>query len=488
MGGGGARGGGGGGGDVGFSDGDTTAGNGGEKVPKKKSNKRLKKEAEEKARMEEEERELVEKRKEKRKQQRAQEAASGENTSGGAIGTGDVWTKDNVTDVVRMVLKQKERVRKIAIADAVRKSGLSLLTAARSKGVSNDIPRSLLAEMDQYKGVKRLSFVKKEDLEDIVRYDNLPAKTTKDKNKNSEAIAVDSSTTVLERKKLGIKPTKYDDVFIEYPYRPVTELSTYTNMKMMNVSDPGLTSLAKALMDDITIERICISHTHVTCAGIMYLAEAMPTIAKLGYLNLSGNAIADIGGCAIARALEGCLVLKELNIGYNRIGHKGCQTILRNVLKETSSVNILSIVHNKLTPRQSVELRLMVVQYNTNVNNDVDDLPTAALPLFVYSSSSSASVASAASVRSTVTANTNTAATATTTTTTTTTAAGAGSSITASKPRFSLFGGVKTNLTADDTDRDRDRDIMSTDATNGLSIRQLREREPRLNRKKQIFI
>ncbi len=253
------------------------------------------------------------------------------NTTPGAMATGDVWCKDDITDIIRTVKQQQDRRKKLRAAESLRKSGLTLLTAAQAQSGSSDawngdVPRDILKELDQFKGVKRLSFVKKEDLEDIVRYDNLPAKTKKDSKTGgpttNEGIDADTKS-LLEKKRLGIKPTKYDDIFLEYPYRPITELSTYTNMRYMMVSNSGLISLSHALRDDDLINRICLANARISCLSIDAFCLAIVSMPKLCYLNLSGNAIADKGAERLAAALPLCKALKELNVSFNRIGFKG---------------------------------------------------------------------------------------------------------------------------------------------------------------------
>lgn len=94
-----------------------------------------------------------------------------------------------------------------------------------------------------------------------------------------------------------------DDIWNKL-YREVTELSTYTNLKYFPIGDYGAALLSQALYDDPCIMKLTLSNAHITDSGCIALAEVLPTMKQLIYLDLSGNAIEDEGLYALTDALQ----------------------------------------------------------------------------------------------------------------------------------------------------------------------------------------
>lgn len=88
--------------------------------------------------------------------------------------------------------------------------------------------------------------------------------------------------------------------------REIVHLSTFHNLKYMNVGDKGLVALTQALTNDAIVQYMILDHAHVTGVGVRSLCRHIHTMSMLCYLDLSQNAVDDNGACALAVALENC--------------------------------------------------------------------------------------------------------------------------------------------------------------------------------------
>jgi hypothetical protein len=203
------------------------------------------------------------------------EMATGISLNPGAKGAGDVWANGTITDIVRTLKAQNLRFRKMEQLDALRKSGLSLLTEAKigmdevQFGVPMDSSLSdkIIDSLPQLQGLKKLKFTR---IRNLRKYN-----------------------TEIDMEK--------DE--IDFPVRLITELSTRNNMKYMDIGDTGLSSLSNVLTKNKTIQTICLTGARVTSESVCILAANLSQILSLTYLDLSQNAICDKGCIALAIAL-----------------------------------------------------------------------------------------------------------------------------------------------------------------------------------------
>ena len=115
--------------------------------------------------------------------------------------------------------------------------------------------------------------------------------------------------------------------------REITTLSTLSNMKYMKIGDAGLTDLSVVLLNDQIIRSINLSNARVSSEGIAALADVLPTMSALTHLDLSCNLICNDGAQALVTAIthEECVNLQKLVLTGNRIGLKGCMTLVQEV-------------------------------------------------------------------------------------------------------------------------------------------------------------
>lgn len=229
------------------------------------------------------------------------EIATGISLNPGAKGAGDVWGNGTITDIVRTIKSQNLRFRKMEQLDALRKSGLSLLTEAKigmeevQFGVPMDTSLSdkIIDSLPQLQGLKKLKFTRIRNL----------------RNYNSE---ID-----MEKEE------------IDYPIRLITKLSTRSNMKYMNIGDPGLSSLNNVLTKNKTIHTICLTGARVTSESVCLLAANLHQILSLTYLDLSNNSICDKGCIALAIAL--CPSMKSLIEAKKKVQYVKSNAILSGI-------------------------------------------------------------------------------------------------------------------------------------------------------------
>jgi Leucine-rich repeat (LRR) protein len=120
----------------------------------------------------------------------------------------------------------------------------------------------------------------------------------------------------------------------DMPYRHITTLSTRTNMIHMNIGDRGITRIAKVLVGNSLITDIILANARISSIGLNALSDAILYLPNLRYLDLSQNAICDIGAFSLGSALCGTSVLgdpaavRKLTLAGNRITYKGAKHLI----------------------------------------------------------------------------------------------------------------------------------------------------------------
>lgn len=197
-------------------------------------------------------------------------------------------------------------------------------------------------------------------------------------------------------------------------WRDITEISTYTNMKYMQIGDEGAKLLSAALKNDYVIRKLCLAHAHINDLGAISIAKAIPFIHALKYLDLSSNAICDEGAVYLAKAIEEqyfhraqeakskndselliaknhaelkaaalkCSV-RRLSLAGNRIGMKGVLAIINTVLKShksfsnskahrtTRGIDWCSIRNNKLHNVDKESIVKLLEESNFVLENNI---------------------------------------------------------------------------------------------------------------------
>ena len=290
----------------------------------------------------------------KRKAQRKHEIETGINICSGAVATGDVYSKNRVTDMIRLLHKQKVRQQRENEAEAHRLSGLTLMDAA-AKGEKPGLSTQLLKGLRDLKGVQRLKFGRYQELRKLAN-------------------------------ELEESPDPRADLAL--PYRYITILSTRTNLKAMAVSDFGLEGMSKELVDDRYITIMSLFSAGVSLRGCEALALTLPTMRSLTCLDLSGNAIDDAAAQALARglcvsnegstyfpfkdadqdhaavaarkakfgSLEGHLPLIKLSLAGNRLTLPGAKAIVEAALDIRSTIRLVSLTNNFLRTAEKEQL------------------------------------------------------------------------------------------------------------------------------------
>lgn len=164
-------------------------------------------------------------------------------------------------------------------------------------------------------------------------------------------------------------------------HRDITTLSTRTNLKYMKVTDDGLLRLNPALHDHPTITQIILTGAHLTDISVMPFArEVLPSLTRLVYLDLSCNAITNIGAINIAQSLPQCQTLRVLSLAGNRIGFDGIRVMAMAVAGahhegHSHSLEWVSLRNNHLWIPQDIEAVMKIMEeydYEQLVQEEVD--------------------------------------------------------------------------------------------------------------------
>lgn len=358
------------------------------------------------------------------------ELKTGKNSTPAAKFAGsDVFVKDNLTDAIRMIHRQRQRYAAIEAKKLEKSKGLSLMTRSNAGAGDNDsitnslvddgdmesidgavgdwndghIHSDVMQSLNNLKGLSKLKFVKMKTLTEIVYYetarlpdvptdegssivgkDNKALRRAKDNEKRllkcdlfvEQDIPMESTAETKSKnnpEKVFSKPTKFDDEYLNLPYKYITELSTRSNLKYMKINDFGMEALSEALRGDCILTSICLSNSRISCRGVHYLSAVLPTMGtSLTYLDLSQNAIADEGLLELGIALPFTTALKTLSLAGNRITRAGVEDILKIVLDPISNLEFMSFCRNVLSAEEKKGFEVRVRAYNAMVTVKIE--------------------------------------------------------------------------------------------------------------------
>jgi len=111
----------------------------------------------------------------------------------------------------------------------------------------------------------------------------------------------------------------------------------------MCVSNKGAKELGDALTNDRIVTDLVLSSGRIGDEGILYLARALPTMFALQYLDLSSNAITDVGADSLCVAITSCRqdsLLRRLSLAYNRMTQFGVRKVISAVFTNNKMTHI----------------------------------------------------------------------------------------------------------------------------------------------------
>lgn len=270
-------------------------------------------------------------------------------TPAGKMGP-DVWGRDQLIDMVRLLERQKQRRTKTLLRTTTPVArGLTLLDSVRASSSMQGMGRPeeellpggvrdlYLSEqtVQRLETLKQLKFVDTSKLLLLSHHHHQQQQQSKlhqssEKQMNSN----------------GAQPNVAD---YAQASRDITRLSTYSNLKHYNIGDAGIRALSAVLDGDCIVQHLCLAGARITSSGILSFAEVAPNIRRLSYLDLSSNAICDVGAKALSEALPRCDLLATCLLSGNRIGIDGLVLLVQWAMK-SQSVGFCGLQNNELEP------------------------------------------------------------------------------------------------------------------------------------------
>jgi hypothetical protein len=252
------------------------------------------------------------------------------NTPAGKMGP-DVWGRDQLVDMVRLLERQKERRTKALLrSNTPVARGLTLLDSVRASSSMTRLEEELLPT----RGVRDL-YVSEQTVQRLETLKQLKFVDTSKLFHQNSGKQINSN---------GVQSN------VDYAQaRDITRLSTYNNLKHYNIGDDGIRALSAVLNGDCIVQYLCLAGARITSSGIVSFAEVAPNIRRLSYLDLSSNAICDVGARALSEALPKCDLLATCILSGNRIGMEGLVLLVQWAIK-SQSVGFCGLQNNELEP------------------------------------------------------------------------------------------------------------------------------------------
>ena len=269
--------------------------------------------------------------------------AGATSTPAGKMGP-DVWGRDQLVDMVRLLERQKERRTKaLHRSNTPVARGLTLLDSVRASSSTQSMIRQE-EELRPTRGVRDLYLSE----QTVQRLETLKQLKFVDTSKLLPLSQLQQSKLHQNSEKQmnsnGVQSN------VDYAQaRDITRLSTYSNLKHYNIGDDGIRALSAVLNGDCIVQHLCLAGARITSSGIVCFAEVAPNIRRLSYLDLSSNAICNVGARALSEALPKCDLLATCILSGNRIGMEGLVLLVQWAMK-SQSVGFCGLQNNELEP------------------------------------------------------------------------------------------------------------------------------------------
>ena len=238
--------------------------------------------------------------------------------------------RDNMHDTIENLRRQVLRRSRIKKDQQMRETGLAAATANALKNA---------AKADE----KYSSYYKRLSNTAGFRYMKFASRNQKDNNSLTDDDRSDVKTVSSAASGIGSSfngDGGLADIENFMPHRYITVVSTATNLKYVNIGVSELKALANALRTDDVVTELTLSSAGMSDAGVANLCPVIPTMTSLVYVDLSYNAITDIGCKAVGVAIEKTNSVRRITLRGNRIQDKGAELLITG-LCASSSVRIL---------------------------------------------------------------------------------------------------------------------------------------------------
>ena len=123
------------------------------------------------------------------------------------------------------------------------------------------------------------------------------------------------------------------------------------NLRFVNMGPQGAAILAQALPEVEHLTYLDISYNNLGGEGCESLTKhAIPYCSKLSYFDISQNGIGISGGISLAKVLPDSPHLTYLNLRYNHIGGSGAESLSKALLRGCFKLSVIDVGKNDIGP------------------------------------------------------------------------------------------------------------------------------------------
>jgi Leucine-rich repeat (LRR) protein len=327
--------------------------------------------------------ELQREKREERLAQYEHERRTGENTSNGCKGlqSGDVWNRNNITDIIKLIKRQQQRREKIKTIVAIREKKLDPKYSAdpiepsivnipfldekfiMNQVLNMQIPNSAKEEIldPEYSYIDQLFDLQVEELASLFPGMVTKSSILRELEKEKKRIKNDLRYTptkliapgeeIEEKRKYKANRPRHrfdfgrleeDDITIcmdKSIYRPITKLSTQHNLKYLYLGNENVDLLFEALHNDEIITHISLANARISRISPT-ICQALSSMTSLIYLDLSQNSLRDdaILGDFLA-VISNTKTIRTISLAANKLSYNGIMRFLEKVLDPSCLVS-----------------------------------------------------------------------------------------------------------------------------------------------------
>ena len=177
---------------------------------------------------------------------------------------------------------------------------------------------------------------------------------------NSNATELDCSEG--KHGEIGLNEVVYIASFLKKKGTNLQGLS----LKNCEIQNPGMRTLANALIDNKTLQNLNVSNNGIGNQGVASLASALKVNQTLTSLHLGSNLIGDVGIEKLANALIDNESLTNLDVSNNNIGNQGLNVLI-DALKKNQTITNLNLKDNKSITYTGIDALVNFSMTNTSL-------------------------------------------------------------------------------------------------------------------------
>lgn len=183
---------------------------------------------------------------------------------------------------------------------------------------------------------------------DVWNKDNITDMIRLVKRQNAALANQDNASQFIQTSKLPGELDRKKHIEAKNLYRPITKLSTYHNLKYMDLTSWDINLLLSSLNGDYIITHICLSNKRLHMLSPIVYAS-FQSMQSLRSIDLSQNCLTDAAMITgLVPIIQSCKQLETLSLAGNRLSISSAKLLIEKVMEMPKFRWIRSVIYPKM--------------------------------------------------------------------------------------------------------------------------------------------